>query len=403
MPNSLLTISAITLETLRVLKNELTFTMNVSRKYDDKFAVAGAKIGNTIDIRKPNRFTVRTGRVVQLQDITEVSVPLTLDTQLGVDIIYTSAELLLSIDEFSDRILKPQVAAVANEVDRLGLAQYYKIANIVGTPGSIPNSTATYLDAGSFLDEEAAPRDGQRVIVMGPRMNASIVDALKGLFNAQNVISTQFRKGMMGRDALGFDWFMDQNIPTHTVGALGGTPLVNGASQTGASLITDGWTAAAATRLLRGDVFTVADVYAVNPQSRVSTGQLRRFTVTADSASDGSGNMTIPISPSIVVTGASQTVNASPANNAALTIVGAANTISPQGMAFHKDAFVLGCADLPLPRGTHEASRVADDDIGLSIRMISDYDVMNDAFITRLDMLIGWAVLYQELATRIAS
>lgn len=403
MANTLLTISAITLETLRVLKNELTFTMNVARKYDNKFAVAGAKIGNTIDIRKPNRFTVRTGRVVQLQDITETSVPLTLDTQLGVDIMYTSAELALSIDEFSDRILRPQVAAVANEVDRLGLAQYYKINNIVGTPGTIPNALSTYLDAGSFLDEEAAPRDGQRVIEIGPRQNAAIVDALKGLFNAQTKIGEQYRKGMIGSETIGFDWFMDQNIPTHTVGPLGGTPLVNGASQTGANLVTDGWTAAAANRLNRGDVFTVAGVFAVNPQSRQSTGQLRRFVVTATTASDGSGNATIPIYPSIVTSGPNQTVSGSPADNAALTVVGAANTISPQGLAFHKDAFALGCADLPLPRGTHEAARVADDDVGLSIRMISDYDVMNDAFITRLDLLLGWAVLYPELAVRIAS
>ena len=198
--------------------------------------------------------------------------------------------------------------------------------------------------------------------------------------------------GMAG----GFKWSMDQNVNAHTIGAHGGTPLVNGASQSGASLVTDGW---GATSLNKGDIFTIAGVFGVNPQSRQSTGELQQFVVTADNAD--AGDKTIAISPAIVTSGAMQTVTAAPADNAVITVLGVASTSAIQSMAFHRDAFVMGCADLQLPQGVDKAARVSDKQLGLSVRMVRDYDINNDKFPCRLDVLYGWKTVYPELACRI--
>ena len=241
--------------------------------------------------------------------------------------------------------------------------------------------------------------DGQRNLVITPQMQATIVDALKGLFQSATAIADQYRSGQMGV-AAGFNWFMDQNCATHTIGAHGGTPLVNGASQTGASLVTDGWTASTAV-LKEGDVITLAGVNAVNPQSRESTGVLRQFVVTANVTSDGSGNATIAISPSITTGTGFQTVTGSAADNAAITVSGTASATARIGLAHHPDAFTLVTADLPVPNGTDMAARANDPDSGLSIRLVRDYDITTDLFPCRLDVLYGWAALRPELAVRV--
>lgn len=401
MANTNLTSTIITNESLAVLENNLTFTKGVIREYDDKFGQAGAKIGTTLNIRKPARYVGRTGAAIGVEDHTETQVPLVLDTQAGVDVSFTSQELTLSIDQFSDRIIKPAMANIANKIDRDGLLMAYQSTyNAVGTPGTTPATAAVILAAGAKMDYEAAPRDSQRSLIIDPLANASMVDVLKGLFHSSEKVSDQYEQGNMGQ-AFGFKWSMDQNIIAHTVGPLGGTPAVNGASQTGSSLVTNGWTAAAANRLKKGDVFTIANVFAVNPQTRQSTGQLRQFVVTADVSSDGSGNATIPISPAIVTSGAFQTVTGSPANGALLTVLGAANTVTPANIAFHKDAFVLGSADLLVPKGVDMASKSASKHVGVSVRMVRQYAINTDAFPCRFDVLYGWKALYPELACRI--
>jgi P22 coat protein - gene protein 5 len=400
MPNALLTISQITKESLRVLENNLTFAKGVTREYDDKFAVAGAKIGDTINIRKPAKYLGRTGATLAIEDHTETSVPLVLDTQYGVDLAFTSKELTLSIDEFSDRIIKPAMATIANKVDESGLALYSTVANAVGTPGTLPTSLKTYLQAGAKMDDEAAPRDGDRSLVLNPWGQVELVDALKGLFQSSEKIKNQYETGNMGVTA-GFKFSMDQNVANHVVGPLGGTPLVNGASQVGGTLVTDGWIAAAALRLRRGDVFTIAGVFAVNPQTRQSTNQLRQFVALSDASSDASGNLSVQIFPAIVTSGAFRTVTASPADNAAISILGAANTLSPAMLAYHKSAFVMGCADLLLPKGVDMAARVSDSQLGLSARMVRQYDINTDRFPCRFDILFGWKAVYPELACRI--
>lgn len=400
MANSLLTISMITKESLRVLENNLAFAKGVNRDYDDQFAIGGAKIGDTMNIRKPARYVGRTGTALAVEDTTETSVPLQLSTQYGVDINFTSKELTLSIDEFSNRIIKPAMATVANKLDADGLALYKSVYNAVGTPGTTPTALKTYLQAGAKMDYEATPRDGNRSLVIEPTAQVEIVDSLKSLFQSGDQIMKQYEQGNMGQ-AAGFKWSMDQNVAVHQVGPLGGTPAVNGAGQTGSSLVTNGWTAAAALRLKAGDTFTIAGVFAVNPQSRASTGQLRQFVVTADVSSDASGNATIPISPAIVTSGAFQTVTASPGAGALITVLGAANTLTPVNLAYHKNAFVLGCADLLLPKGVDMAARVSDKQLGLSARMVRAYDINNDKFPCRFDILYGWKAVYPELACRI--
>lgn len=407
MTNQILTISQITKETLRILKNSLVFTSGVNRDYDDRFAVSGAKIGDTINIRKPARFVGRTGQALSIENHIEGSVPLQLNTQFGVDVVFTSKDLTLSLDMFAERFLKPAVATVANKVDFDGLTLAKNTTfNAVGTPGTVANALLTYLNAGVKLNNEGAPKDEDRSIILDAQAEATLVDAQKGYFNSQPDIAKQYRSGRMGF-AAGFDWAMSQNIIKHTNGALGGTPLVNGASQTGSSLITDGWTSAVANRLKQGDIFTIDGVYGVNPQNRQSTGVLKQFVVTADTSSDVSGNLTIPIYPPINPPGVSatltqfQTVDSVPANNAAITVMGSASVISTENIAYHRNAFTLGTADLEMPKGVDMAARVSDPDSGLSIRMVRAYDINNDRMPCRLDILYGWAAIYPELACRI--
>jgi hypothetical protein len=245
-------------------------------------------------------------------------------------------------------------------------------------------------------------RTGKRSLVINPAANASYVDALKGLFNNQQQLGDQYKNGLVARETLGANWYMDQNVNVHTVGPLGGTPLVNGPGQTGASLVTDGWTAAAAQRLELGDVFTIAGVFSVNPQNRQSTGELQQFVVTADVSSSAGGAATIPISPAIVATGAYQNVTASPADNAAITVLGAANTVTPQNILFHEDAFTLACVDMEENLSGAEVSRASDPQTGLSLRVASQYAILSDIQVYRIDILGGWAPLYPELACRIA-
>jgi len=398
--NTLLTSSIITKEAVRVLENNLTLTKHINRDYDDQFAKKGAVIGNTINVRKPPRYIGTTGSALSIEDATETSVPLTLTTQFHVDIAFTTVDLTLSINDFSRQFIKPAIAAIANKVDFDASLLYQTVYNTIGTPGTTPNALLTYLQAQQRLNEEAAPLD-ERSLCMTPAMNAAIVDSLKGLFQSSEKIREQYEKGMIGM-SIGLEWYMDQNLRTHKIGPLGGTPLVSGAGQTGTSLLTSGWTAAAASRLKKGDVFTIANVNAVNPQNRQSTGSLRQFVATADFSSAADGTGTISISPALTVAGPFQTVDALPANAAAITVFGAANTQTPQGLVFHRDAFTMGVADLMMPQGVDMNNRVSDKQLGLSLRLVRAYDINTDRLPCRTDILYGFAPIYPELCCRIA-
>lgn len=402
--NTLLTITMITREALRVLENSCTAIRTVNRNYDEKFAVEGAKIGTTLNIRKPPRYVGTTGQALNVEGAVETSVAVALTKQFGVHIQFSSQDLLLSIDDFSDRFLVPAIAAIANEMDADVLALYDQVHDYVGTPGTTPNALLTYLQAGARLNNNSAPLDGMRHCVVTPTMEITLVDALKGLFQQASAIAEQYVKGQMGR-AAGFTFYMDQNCATHTVGALGGTPLVNGANQTGASITTDGWSNNITGVVKKGDILTFASTNQVNVQSRNNIGSLQQFVVTEDADSNGSGQATIKIDPPITVSGAQQTVNQSPADNAVILIFGSASAhaavATPQGLAYHRDAFVLVTADLPLPRGVDMAARASDKQAGLSMRIVRDYNISTDNFPCRIEVLYGTKAIRPELACRV--
>lgn len=403
MANTLINTSLMTNELLRRFKNNLGFSGAIQHGYDEKFGRDGAKIGDTLKIRDAVRFTTGTGATITAQDITESNKTLTLSTQRWVAFQFSSKEATLDIDRIGERYLESAAVALANAVDVDALTfAYQATANSVGTPGTVPSTFKLYTQAGALLDKSSAPIDRERSVVFTPDMQVEILDALKGLFQSSEQIKRQYERGRMGT-AAGFDWILDQNIITHTVGPLGGTPLVNGASQTGASLITDGWTASAAARLKKGDVFTIAGVFMANAVSGATQSNLQQFVVTADVSSDGSGNATIPIYPSIVTSGPTKTVSGSPADNAALTIVGAANTLTPQGLAFHKDAFVIGMAPLETPMGVHMTAKQQDAASGVSIRVVGDYNITSDMFVFRADVLYGFVANRPEWACRVQS
>ena len=415
MSNNLLTISKITNEALMVLENELTFTSEVDRNYDDQFAVVGAKIGNTVNVRRPGRFIGTTGPALNVEDFNETSVPVTLSTQFHVDTQFTTADLALSLDMFSDRVLKPAVAAIANKIDRDGLLMAKNnTANIVGTAGTPPTGLITYLTAGAYLDAEGAPRDGRRSCIVEPFTAATIVDSLKGLFVPQEAIGEQYRKGLMGRDSAGMNWKLDQNVVSQTFGSYSTATLACSTS-TATGFLTSGWaststialTATTATASLQqGDVITIANVYAVNPQNRQAYGsnKLRNFVVTSAVTVATSGTTSVTVSPAVISAGQFQNVYISATSStAAVTPFNQTGTVSPQNIVMHRNAFTLAVADLELPDGVHFAGRASDKEIGLSMRVVRQYTINNDSIPTRLDVLYGWAPLYPELACRVAA
>ena len=413
MANNLLTISKITNEALMVLENELTFSSEVDRNYDDQFAVVGAKIGNTVNVRRPGRFIGTTGPALNVEDFNETSVPVTLSTQFHVDTQFTTQDLALSLDMFSDRVLKPAVAAIANKIDRDGLTTAKNnTANIVGAAGTIPTGLITYLSGQAYLDSEGAPRDGRRSCIVEPFTSATIVDSLKGLFNPQTAISTQYTKGLMGRDSGGMNWKLDQNVVSQTFGSYA-TATLACATTTATGFLTSGWaststialTATTATAgLKQGDVITIANVYATNPQNRQSYGKLRNFVVTADVTVATSGTTSVVVSPAVITGGQFQNVTVlATSATAVVTPFNNTGVVSPQNIIMHRNAFTLAVADLELPDGVHFAGRASDKEIGLSMRVVRQYTINNDSIPTRLDVLYGWAPLYPELACRVAA
>lgn len=408
MANSILTDSIIVKESLRELKNQLGFTKNVNRQYDDKFAVEGAKIGDTINIRKPSRYDVTTGATLTIQDSQDQSVALQLDSQYHVGMAFSSKDLTLSVDAFKERYVKPAVTALANKVDYAGyLAMYKQVYSSVGVPSAtaLPSTLKGFTQAKAKLALLGAPQDELTAIV-DPLVEASMVEGLKSLFQSSDQIKQQYEKGIMGY-AAGSKFVSSANVVKHSSGLLGGTPAIKTTITTqGASTIdADGVSATVTGYFKAGDVIEIAGVYALNPQTKQSTGQLKQFVVLADCNAATSELASVSLSPSMYTTGAYANIDAFPADGAAITLFGHAssyaNLIVPQNLVFHKDAFALGCADLALPRGVDMAARASDPESGLSIRLVADYDIVNDRKIARLDILCGWKALYPEFACRV--
>lgn len=391
--NALLTPSLITKETLPILVNNLVAANKVNRQFENQFV----KIGSSLTVRKPNQFVVTNGPGLSIQDIAEPSTSITISYQQHVDFQFNSQELTLTIEEFSERYLMPAGEQLANSLDQTVLANTPQLFNEVGTPGTLPNSFASIAAVGQRMDEGAVPQT-TRVLVLNPAAYWSMSTALVGLFVTS--VAEPALKGFLANIA-NFEIYMDQNVYTQTVGAYSGTPTVNGAGQTGSSLVTQAWGNSITGLLNIGDVFTIAGVFAVNPRSKVSTGQLQNFTVTATANSNGSGAATLSIYPAIVTTGAYQTVSNSPANAAQITVKGTASTQYAQNVGFTKDCFGLVCVPLELPEGVDFKARETFKNI--SMRIIRAYDINNDVFPTRMDILYGTTTFYPELGVRLTN
>jgi len=395
---------------LMQFKNGMGFSRNVDKSYSKDFAKKGAKIGSSEKIRKPNRFTTTSGANYSAQDVTEDYFTLSIDTQQHVDFEFLSSDLTLSVDDFSERYAKPAALALVNKVDVDGMALAAKnVANAVGTAATTPSALLTYLYAQQKIAESAGPDDDNYSFIINPAASTKIVDALKGLFADQSEISKQYKRGLMGV-AAGGEWYRAQNVYSATSGQRGGTPLVNGATAEGATtLVTDGWTASAANRLKAGDVFTIGSCYKVNPITKQSTGILQQFVVTADAASDGSGNCTISFSPAVYSSGSLQNVSVIPQDNDALSFSGDANSqgavgtsaVTAHNILMHKQAFALAYVPLEMPRGVDFSAVETDPETGISIRLARQWDISTDKFKTRVDVMYGWAAARKEWACKI--
>ena len=402
MSNSILTIDMITRKALEILENNLVITRNVNRQYDDSFAVEGAKIGSTLRIRLPDRALVTDGAALQVQDDNEQYTTLAVASQKHIGVNFTSAELTMQLDDFAERVLKPRISQLASSVDADVANAYKSIYNSVGTPGTTPATSLVLLQAQQKLNEGAAVMS-PRYATVNPAANAGLVEGMKGLFNPTDTVSRQFKNGLMGTGVLGFEEVnMSQSIKQHTTGtrSTSDTILVNGTITTeGQSTISiDGGTGSATVTV--GDVFTVAGVYAVNPQTRESTGSLQQFTVTEANTATGGAWTDIKVSPAMYTpNNALATISAFPQDGAAVTFVGAANTQYAQNLVYHKDAITFATADLLLPQGVDMASRQVHN--GISLRVVRQYDINNDRLPCRIDVLYGYSAIRPQLAARI--
>lgn len=401
--NKLLTIADLTFKSADVLSNSLGFTNKVNRGYDDRFAKTGAKIGDTTNMRLPGKFRFSSGSAIDIQPLSDKSMPLTLNKQYQRSFAMSNVDLTLSIDDFSNRYLRPAMISLANEIDFDGLqvARQYA-ANAVGTVGTAPTSTAELLgvvgSARQKLVESLAPAGEALNLVATPAGMQKGFQYLTQTFNPQATIGEQYKTGRIW-NAGGFDWMEEQLVPTYSAGTHGGTPLTNGANQSGGTLVTDGWSAG--TTLDVGAVFTIAGVFAVNDQTKQPFGYLKQFTVVSKNVAGAA--QTLSISPEIVGPGDSrQNVSALPGDNAAITVFGATGVVGDEAIGFHKNAFVFGTADLAMPSDGANGYRASVPELGLSVCVTRQFDIRSYQQIMRVDLLGGWAPLYPELAVKVA-
>jgi len=396
--NSLLTIDMITRKALEILENNLVLTRNVNRQYDDSFAVEGAKIGSTLRIRLPDRALVTDGAALQVQDDNEQFTTLTVNNQKHIGVNFTSAELTMQLDDFAERVLKPRISQLASSIDADVASAYKSIYSSVGTPGSTPSTSLVLLQAQQKLNENAATMM-PRYATVNPAANAGLVEGMKGLFNPVDTVSKQFKNGMMGTGVLGYDEInMSQSIKVHTTGDWGTSITITSTISTqGTTSLGLSFTGSSKT-WKQGDVFTIAGVYAVNPQTRETTGSLQQFVVTADAT--GSSTATVTVSPAIyTAANALATVDSFPASGAVVTMLGSATSQYAQNLVYHKDAITFATADLLLPNGVDMASRAVHN--GISLRVVRQYDINNDRMPCRIDVLYGFSTIRPQMAARI--
>lgn len=418
MSNSLLTTSKITREAVRLFVNSNLFIQNVDRQYDDQFGRAGEKIGSQLRVRLPNDYVVTEGPAASVQDTTEQQTVLTLATQIHVDVSFATVDLMLSLDDFSGRILEPAMNNLAGKaatkvmsiVDRgyPTLPANAPSAPLTATSGGVCNivyntdgsgalispTSGTLLDANATLNINSAYA-GKRKLVLDPRTEARVVNSLTGLLNPSQAISAQYRSGQI-KNGLGYESvFSDQTVIKHQTGTF--------TTGTTSAAVTSGYTipiSAAGGTLNIGDIITVAGVYAVNRVTKEDTGELRQFVVTAAVAAGGTSISVYPaITPAVNGNDVQyQTVVAGPANGATVTQL-LPNTRYRKNVAYAPEAFTMVTGDLPLPKNVDAARSQYD---GVSMRMLTQYMVGTDQEISRVDVLMGALAVRPEWGCAIA-
>lgn len=408
MANSILTPTQVTRKALAILHNKLKFIKTINRQYDREFARAGAKIGDSLKIRTPNQFTVRSGATISTQDVSETSQTLTLATQRGVDINFSSVELTLSLDDFAQRILEPAMSRLAAEVEHIVLSSVYKdLYNLTAAdPDAEPDALLDVLRANARVSQGLAPLDSRHFILDSATM-FPLVNSVSTYFHKASELERAFAEGYIGM-AAGVKWWESNMVPSHTNGTRDdSTPVVN---TTAGSGITSGTATIAITGLdatatvKQGDVFTVADVYAVNPETKQRYSHLQQFVATADGTAAG-GALTVSVSPTPITSGATQTVEVVDAGAGKAVVFAAAggsgdaSAVLIQPLLYHRDAFTFVSADLEMPKGVDFAAREVHD--GISLRIVRNYDITNDKFPCRIDVLFGYKTLRPEWAARV--
>ena len=410
MANTTLTADVIAKAALAILDNELGWIKKLYRAHESEFSnrVNGYKIGDTVSIRRPADFTVREGATLSTQDVIEGKTTLTIDKQRGVDFQFTSTDLTLEVTDLAERVMKPAMTSIINNMaSDLATTMYQGFYNWVGTPGNTINTFQEFALAAERLDEMAVPMS-DRCALLSPSDHWGLIGGQTSLYN-DRLVSSAYTSGSLGVIG-GIDTYMSQVTPSHTVGAHGGTPVIDGADQDvtydtakntwSQTLVTDGWSTSQ--DLKAGDTFTIAGVFMVNPKTKSSTGILQQFVITADVTTNASASAdtNLTISPPIIDAGPHQTVNAAPADGAAITMVGTASTAYRQNMVFHKNAMALAIVPMEMPQAAYNGSRQSYKD--MSVRVIPIYDGTNDISKWRLDLLYGRALIDPRLGTRIS-
>jgi hypothetical protein len=407
MANSILTPTAVTREALRILHEKLRFVGSVNRQYDDSFAQSGAKIGTDLKIRLPNEYTVRSGKVLQAQETSEVSTTLTVATQKGVDVNFSTAELTMELDDFSKRILDPAMSVLAASIEADALSMYKSVYQEVSDVGAAIE-LADLLNAQKKLTDSLCPIDN-RTLLMTTQNNVDLVSAFSTLYNDRTKVGDQYRKGLIGSDVFGYDSvYQSTYMPLHTTGSDDGTgdyltDIAAGENDGSAGLLNVD-TGAGSFKV--GDVVVIESLYAVHPETKQSTGKLMQFVVTAD-ATPGAGGGDLSLSPNIVTSGARQNCTGLADGKAIKKVESdettaiAANADYYIALAFHRDAFAFVSADLEMPRGVHFAAREMLD--GISMRIVQAYDINNDNLPCRIDVLYGYKAVRPQLACRIGT
>lgn len=401
MANTLITPTLLARESLRVLHSKLNFIGNINRQYDSAFAQSGAKIGTTFNVRKPNQFTTREGRIIDVQNVEEESITITNATQRGVDMSFTTAELTMSVDLFRERYIEPAMAVLASKMESDALSMYKDVYQQVSDVGAAI-TWRDVLEGRAVLQRSLTPEDNLRTAILNTQDNLELVDHLKGLYHDGSEVAKQYRTGAVGKTA-GFTFYENTLLPRHTTGTDDGTGdyLTNAAvAQTGSTIIVD----TGAGTFKKGDVVYIDDVYRVHPETKESTAKLQPFVITEDA---GPNATSIKVSPPLVASGPKQNVSNGAANNKAVrkiesdgtTAIGAsaAHDIS---LLFHRDAFAFVSADLEMPGGVHFAGRAVQD--GISMRIVRQYNINNDEIPCRVDVFYGFNILRPELAVRLA-